>query len=214
MCCSWDCPNAKNISYVSGGRLVKRGQILFQAEFVHKIAGVPTQCQADIRAKQTAGLLVFHRFPIGSGRSTAHTANKAKPTVPPIQQSWLQHIQNPTIHNDPRSNKAAFNLSTAPAHSSQLLLPGKRVFFFLGKLWKLNSLRDDGSHPNRTGGHQRVPKLNNIDNATEWKWMRVTSVDLGCRLQSSLRQSFYDLCYMLSNWLENWPRRKLTRSDI
>ena len=97
MCCSWDCPNAKNISCVSGGRLVERGQILFQAEFVHKIAGVPTQCQADIRAKQTAGLLVFHRFPIGSGRSTAHTANKAKPTVPPIQQSWLQRIQNPTI---------------------------------------------------------------------------------------------------------------------
>ena len=48
-----------------------------------------TQCRADIRAKQTARLLVFHRFPIGSGRGTAHTANEANPFVPPIQVSGV-----------------------------------------------------------------------------------------------------------------------------
>ena len=67
---------SQNISCVSG-----------RLEFVHKILGMLTQCRADIRAKQTARLLVFHRFPIGSGRGTAHTANEANPFVPPIQVS-------------------------------------------------------------------------------------------------------------------------------
>ena len=105
---------SQNISCVSGR--------LFQAEFVHKILGMLTQCRADIRAKQTARLLVFHRFPIGSGRGTAHTANEANPFVPPIQvsavfgQIWKsQFFTNPSI---------LFRVNTVPAHRSHLLLPG------------------------------------------------------------------------------------------
>ena len=131
MSCSWDCPNAKNISCVSGGRLAKRGQILFQAEFVHKIAGVPTQCQADIRAKQTAGLLVFHRFPIGSGRGTAHTANEANPFVPPIQvsavfgQIWKSQFFTNTNPSNTNPSQHSSCTQVSPSSARLLSLPPK-----------------------------------------------------------------------------------------
>ena len=126
--CSWDSPNGKNISFVFGC-LVERGQILLQAEFVHKIRACPHAVKPILERNKRPDFLFSIVFLSEVAERTGHTANKAKRTVPTLfrhtshllHQCFLSSLDSCDNQTEPSSGDIGsfIFMKLPPPHKSQ-----------------------------------------------------------------------------------------------